>query len=343
MALFACSWLTQLPAHAHPLSPASVVLIEHAEAGAVAGKPGQHSTFRVRFRRAEQAAGQLVLELPEFCARDTASAQRIGDQLEDTFTLTCSRALFGERVGVRGLSELGLSAVVYAEYRTGERVRGLLTADATSFALPHEVSKLAVFFDYLRLGMEHLFMGADHLLFVLGLFFLAQSLRALVWTLSAFTLGHSLTLCLLALSIVQVHAPLVELSIALSLLALAVSLVRSVPSPHRPLRVATSDREETRTRSVAWPAVAMVLGLLHGLGFAGALSETGLPEHQIPLSLLGFNLGIECAQLLLVLCAFAFVRLFPLLKRGRARFFVAYVIGAWSAMWCIERTLSMLS
>jgi hydrogenase/urease accessory protein HupE len=203
--------------------------------------------------------------------------------------------------------------------------------------------------DYLTLGAEHLLTGWDHLLFILGLMFLARGLRALVFTLSAFTLGHSVTLCLAALSLVSVPQPPVELGIAVSLLALALALLAAPPAAAAAAAESVGRPVDGRMAGAAsgrfdLPGLAFALGLLHGLGFAGALSETGLPAHQIPVSLLGFNLGVECAQLAVVvpLAALAKVRAKLPLGRYSLQRSAAYVIGTLSACWCIERTLAWI-
>ncbi len=314
------AWGAQLAvwgsALAHPLSPAALLLVEQ--------RPG---LYQAKFRRPMASAALLELALPASCERGAATTLPVRAQLEDTFELTCPGSLAGQTLSVGGLDATGLSAIVYVEFASGQQVRGLLSAQAERFTLPEAVSAHRVFVDYLQLGMEHLLLGADHLLFVLGLSFLVRELRPLVLTLTAFTLGHSLTLCLLALSLVQVNAAAVEVGIALSLVVLALSLLRQ--------QERDSEAQHAAQRTLPW--LALNLGLLHGLGFAGALAETGLPEHQIPLSLLGFNLGIECAQLLVVLGVAALRRLLPHLFGRRAQQVMAYAMGAIAAMWCIER------
>src|SRR5262249_26247286 len=143
---------------------------------------------------------------------------------------------------------------------------------------------LRVLHDYTRLGVEHILSGADHLLFVLGLVLLAPALGAVARTVTAFTVGHSVTLSLVVLGALTVPAGPAELLIALTVLVLAVELTRTHASllGRRP-----------------W-AMAAGFGLLHGLGFAGALRETGLPLGDIPLALFAFNLGIEAGQLAFV-------------------------------------------
>ncbi|MFT3926067.1 MAG: HupE/UreJ family protein [Myxococcales bacterium] len=274
LSLLSVAWAVAAPTRvsAHPLSPAAVVLRERETP----------FSYEVRFRRPELSVEQLTLTLPDHCRRDAPVTQRSGDQLEDRFELVCPRSLAGESVRVLGLAEASLSALVYVEFRNEQRARGLLTATHPSFLLPRETRPLEVFADYLRLGIEHLLTGWDHLLFIVGLMFLARGFRALVWTLSAFTFGHSVTLCLAALSVVSVPQPPVELGIAISLVVMALALLNATPYGG-PTGVADSGQRSARSLL----GVAFSLGLLHGLGFAGALAETGLPQHQIAVSLLG--------------------------------------------------------
>lgn len=176
---------------------------------------------------------------------------------------------------------------------------------------------------FLQLGTEHILAGADHLLFLLGLVALATSLRALLLTVSAFTVGHSLTLVLVTLNIMRTEVLLSESLIALSVVFVARELLRPVDAGQslRPL------------------VMASLFGLLHGLGFASALQEVGLPAGQLLLSLLSFNLGVELGQLLFVL-----LLLLPLrwLMRTRYRPLLGYAMGSLAMAWTIERALLLL-
>jgi len=317
-------WLAPSSTRAHPLSPAALVIQEEAP-----------NVYAVQFRRSELAVEQMTPVWPAACRAEAPRSARVADQVEDRFTVRCSRSLAGQPVQLVGLAEASLSAVLYAEFSNGQRARGLLTPAHPSFVLPRETSAAEVFADYLKLGIEHLLTGWDHLLFILGLMFLARGLRALVWTLSAFTLGHSVTLCLAALSLVSVPQPPVELGIAVSLLVLALALSSPAPAEHRAAETARDPR--------GLFGVAFALGLLHGLGFAGALAETGLPQHQIALSLLGFNLGVECGQLAVVIPLTVLRRVLPVrLPANFLRRSAAYVIGGMAACWCIERALAWI-
>jgi hydrogenase/urease accessory protein HupE len=194
---------------------------------------------------------------------------------------------------------------------------------------PAAPSSGAVAGTYLRLGIEHILTGPDHLAFVLALVLLTPVWRQLWKTVTAFTVAHSLTLVLATLDLLRLPQPPVEAAIALSILFVA-----------RELWFSTKGRSSGGARR-PW-LVAFAFGLLHGLGFAGALGQIGLPVSDVPLALLTFNLGVELGQL-------AFVAVVLLAGRGLARLpaawrdrgwlrlLPAYAIGALAMFWCIER------
>ncbi|MES2090043.1 MAG: HupE/UreJ family protein [Pseudomonadota bacterium] len=175
---------------------------------------------------------------------------------------------------------------------------------------------------YTLLGIEHILSGIDHLLFVIGLLFLVGFNRRLLWTITAFTLAHSLTLASSALGFLVLRSPPVEASIALSIVLVAVE------SLHK-----------DQTLSRRWPAlVAFLFGLVHGLGFAGALKEIGLPESNMLVALLTFNVGVEIGQLMTVAAAWALWRLvsrWP--KVALARTAALYGIGTVASFWAWSR------
>jgi hydrogenase/urease accessory protein HupE len=180
---------------------------------------------------------------------------------------------------------------------------------------------------YTFLGVEHILGGIDHLLFVASLLFLVGFQRRLISTITAFTLAHSLTLALSVFGLVSLRSPPVEASIALSIVLVAGEAMR-----------------ERETLARRWPAlVSFLFGLVHGLGFAGALRDVGLPEAHLPLALLCFNVGVELGQLLMVLLAFVVVRL-PIGQRylGYARRPALYAIGAVAAYWSWERVAAIV-
>jgi hydrogenase/urease accessory protein HupE len=181
---------------------------------------------------------------------------------------------------------------------------------------------------YMQLGVEHILTGADHLLFVLGLLFLVGFTRRLVATITAFTLAHSLTLVLSALGWLTLRSPPVEATIALSIMLVAGEALHT-----------------QATLSRRWPAlVAFLFGLVHGLGFAGALREIGLPQNHLLVALLTFNVGVELGQLLVVGVAYLVYRaLASLPKFASARAPALYAIGSVAAYWSIGRIVTIFA
>lgn len=181
---------------------------------------------------------------------------------------------------------------------------------------------------YAVLGVEHILTGWDHLAFVIALLFLVGFNRRLLWTITAFTAAHSLTLALSALGWLVLRPPPVEASIALSILLVAGEALHQRP-----------------TWSRRWPAaVAFLFGLVHGLGFAGALKEIGLPENHLAVALLSFNLGVEAGQLLVVaLCAALWRSLRGWAPFVKARVPALYAIGGVAAYWTLGRVAGLLA
>jgi len=180
---------------------------------------------------------------------------------------------------------------------------------------------------YTVLGVEHILSGVDHLMFVLALLFLVGFNRPLVWTITAFTAAHSLTLALSALGWLTLRSPPVEATIALSIVLVAGEALHKQP-----------------TLSRRWPAlVAFLFGLVHGLGFAGALKEIGLPQNHLSIALLTFNVGVEVGQLLVVGVAYAIYRALAVApKFAIARSPALYAIGSVAAYWSIARIVGIL-
>ena len=180
---------------------------------------------------------------------------------------------------------------------------------------------------YTVLGIEHILNGIDHLMFVVGLLFLVGFNRRLVLTITAFTVAHSLTLASAALGLLTLRSPPVEASIALSIMLVAGEALR-----------------ERETLARRWPAlVAFLFGLVHGLGFAGALKSIGLPDNHLPIALLTFNVGVEIGQLFTVAVAWVVyrtVRRWPIVSQ--ARLATLYLIGTMAAFWSCSRIVTML-
>ena len=188
---------------------------------------------------------------------------------------------------------------------------------------------------YLKLGVEHILASIDHLLFVFALFILVTGTRRLIATVTAFTLAHSLTLGGATLGFVHVPGPPVEAAIALSIVFVAAEIIHS------------RQGMAGLTERFSW-VVAFTFGLLHGFGFASALSEIGLPQSAIPVALLFFNVSVELGQLLFIASVFAVIALAQQVTRRLGVFQLAwawrippYAIGSVAAYWVIQRTLSI--
>lgn len=306
------------PASAHPLAPSLLELRET--------EPGR---FAVTWRRPLLLPVGAFPEpvLPAHCVVVESPSEIVdGTALVQRWTVDCgARGPGGAAIEVRQLARAGSDVLLRVALADGDVFQAVLRPDAPSAVLPAAPQRAAeVGSGYLRLGTEHLLTGWDHLAFVFGLVLLVVGRRRLLGTITAFTLGHSVTLSVAAFGVVHLPPAPIETLIAVSILVLAVELSRRRPTVlgRRPWLMAAS------------------FGLLHGLGFAGALAQVGLPAGEIPLALLSFNVGIELGQLVFVAVLLALGRLLgPLLRRlpawGSA--VPAYGIGTLAAFWTFER------
>lgn len=276
----------------------------------------------------------------------------VSPRSELAFVLDCGeRGLLGP-VGVAGLERHGIDVLFELRYADATRFVAVLGPDQPTVTLRSDDAQHdSVFSDYLRLGVEHILLGLDHLLFVLALVLLVRarsggpdlglraggesSTRALIATVTAFTVAHSVTLAASTLDVVSLPSAPVEAGIALSILLLA-----------RELALGPGD---SPTLSWRYPwAIAFGFGLLHGFGFAGALREIGLPPSETPLALLAFNLGVEAGQLgvvaVLLLAITGLGRLAARLELPAkveliARNLAILTIGGIAFAWTLERVL----
>jgi hydrogenase/urease accessory protein HupE len=252
-------------------------------------------------------------------------------------TIRRDGGLAGLTVAIKGLTATSTDVLVRIETLDGTVQTERLTPTRTTFIIQATPGAGDVALTYLRLGIEHILFGFDHLLFVLALTILVRGWRRVALTVTAFTVAHSLTLAAATLGFVSVPSPPIEAAIALSIVLVAVEIVNA--------------RRRTPSLAARWPwLIAFCFGLLHGFGFAGALAEVGLPHHAIPIALLFFNLGVEIGQLAFVAAVFAAGSIFqslitfwlrPALAQrtvDRLDVMAAYVIGGVAAFWLIERT-----
>ncbi len=251
-------------------------------------------------------------------------------------TISCGQAGLSGSLSVEGVGQRYSAAMVKIHWLDGQHRVYTLTASQTSVQLygaaddPRGMGQIA--WAYGTLGIEHILSGFDHLAFVICLLFLVGFNKKLLWTITAFTAAHSLTLMLSAMGWLVLRPPPVEATIALSIML-----------------VAGEALHQQHTWSRRWPAtVAFVFGLVHGLGFAGALKEIGLPDNHLAVALLSFNLGVEAGQLLVVCAAFAAYKLLGHLPRiapvrTQARTSALYALGTLAAYWSIGRVVALVA
>lgn len=322
--LLLCFWVQW--AFAHPLAPALLQVQEQ-----------ENDRYDVLWRTSVTRISNVDVQplFPKPCVPVSKPELRTegGDAVSVHWTLDCKgQGLRGKTVQIQGIEQSQINVIVRSIARNGSSQTALLGAQNPRYVFNDAPQTVTVFFNYLKMGCWHLWRGFDHLLFVLGLCALLSGFYRRLWSMTAFTLGHSVTLVAATLGLVQASSAVMEWLIALTLWALAWALLQ-------PSSQASLLRRQPY-------AMAALFGLIHGLGFAGALQAVGLPEQATATALLGFNLGIEIGQLLVVLALQLLIWLvlprFAAYGLGVKRV-VAYVIGGIAAYWLIERGLSLFA
>lgn len=236
--------------------------------------------------------------------------------------------LAGKALKFDGLAATGNQVLVRVIHSDGGEDLYKVAPTNPKLAIPKDPDSISVSARYMQLGIEHIWFGFDHLLFVAALFMLVADLRTLFWTITSFTVAHSITLALVTLDVIRVPVPPVEAFIALSIVFVAVEVVRA-------------QRGEPSLASRKPWLVAFTFGLLHGLGFASALAGIGLPRNNVPLALLFFNVGVEIGQVAFVAALIAIAaaarRLVRPIQLSRARLVSCYAIGGLASYWLFDR------
>ena len=275
----------------------------------------------------------LYVELPSDITKQSAPVSAfIGGAYIERSTINRQGGLAGSRIGIQGLKRVSTDVLVRVQRLDGTSETARLNARSTSFIVKGAPELWGVVNTYLVFGIEHILKGFDHLLFVACLIFIAGTWRRILVTITGFTLAHSVTLTLAGLELVSIPIPPIEATIALSIVFLA--------------REIALDRRDTLT----WQhpiAVSASFGLLHGFGFASALSEIGLPQTEIPAALLAFNVGVEIGQVVFVVSVICILQLFTQslksLKADSTNWLqkiekpVAYAVGSITMLWTLER------
>jgi len=311
--------------HAHEIRPALLNITEQ--------KPGWFEvTWKVPMR-----GGRILAIKPVFPSRmipygppsshtvPGASIQYATYQIEDG-------SLAGETITIDGLTTLQIDVMVRIKFADGSSHSAILRPSTPSFEVPAPATKAKIAWIYLRMGIEHILQGIDHLLFVLGLLLIVGSRYTLVKTITAFTIAHSITLGIATLGYASAPGPPLNAAIALSILFLGPEIVRVWRG------------QTSFTIRHPW-VVAFAFGLLHGFGFASGLTTSGLPSAEIPVALLLFNVGVEIGQLFFVAVILLLERSFRILEIRWPRWaeaMPAYTVGSLGAFWTIQRVSIMV-
>ena len=246
--------------------------------------------------------------------------------------LACPDGLAGKSIRIAGIEETITDVLVRVTHGDGRVETHLMRPTAPQLTFGDAGSTGQRAWSYLRLGVEHILLGADHLLFVLGLLLIVQNRWMLVKTITAFTVAHSITLAIATLGWANAPALPLNAAIALSILFLGPEIVRVWRG------------QTSFTIRHPW-VVAFLFGLLHGFGFASGLTAMGLPQREIPLALLLFNVGVEVGQLLFVFLILGLERSFRILQIEWPRLvelLPGYAVGTLGAYWTIQRVAILL-
>lgn len=264
---------------------------------------------------------------PDFCTQSPPQARVEGLVLVAESRLTCSKDLAGSQVGLSGMDAAFTDALLRIAPLNRPVQAARLTQEEAMVEVATVPDRWEVARSYFVLGVEHILEGYDHLLFVISLVLLIGRVGAVIKAATAFTVAHSITLIGSTLGIVGLAQAPVEALVALSIIFLAVEIVKRDPA------------HPSLTERLPW-LVAFLFGLIHGFGFAGALREIGLPESDVPTALLTFNLGVEAGQLVIVAAVMVLITLtrrFAPRALHPATLTATYLIGTISSFWFIER------
>ena len=244
------------------------------------------------------------------------------------YQLQTTKPLEGTTLHIKGLSAATSEVLLRVIDENGDVVSHSISPNHPSYTFESEPSRMETIKAYTVLGVEHILDGTDHLLFVACLVMIAGTFRKLLWTITGFTLAHSITLFLSALDVVRVPIPPIEAAIALSIVFLAMEIARG-------------DKNDLTYQHPG--LVSSSFGLLHGFGFASALMEIGLPQQEKIYALLFFNVGVEFGQIIFVLFILSIIWIMNKIWKSSSSFEwdkpVAYVIGSIAMMWLIERIM----
>lgn len=306
------------------LTTAPVSLAHEIRPALLSIKQTSELQYRAIFKQPQVQGRFLNLTVETNCDATSTAARTRLSVLQQSFTLACTEAI--NTIEILGLKNTLIDTLITLDNLDGRKQTFLVNGREPRVTITGGASTPV----YFMLGMEHLFFGFDHIVFVLLLLYWFSGWRNLVKVITSFTVAHSITLGLSALNVVSVAQRPVEALIALSIVLLAAETLRE---------------GDSLIHQKPW-VMTFVFGLLHGLGFAGALAAIGLPEDSVLMALLLFNVGIEAGQLAIIACALALIfalRHFDLRIKRSLITLPVYLIGGLATYWFIDRTLQVLS
>jgi hydrogenase/urease accessory protein HupE len=318
--LFCAVLLGTIPAHAHTSLPGYLVLHENS--------PGLFD-LAWKVPTAQGPPPAIYPIFPATCSvtKPLVTEPTAGAIIERGSIECGAKGLNGESIEISGLSVTILDVLVRVDFADGTSVQHMLKPIETSFVVHKDGKNRIDIWGYVGLGVGHILYGIDHLLFVLGLLLIVRGPRLLLKTITAFTVAHTITLGMAVFGVAHVAPTPVEAVIALSIVFLAVELAQYQRG------------KQGLTYRQPW-IVAFAFGLLHGFGFAGTLSQLGIPSGDIPRALLFFNLGVESGQLLFVAVFLSFVyslRSLEIHWPAWTERVPAYALGSVASFWLIQR------
>ena len=292
------------------------------------------TSYKVLWKKPSQGEAKRALKLEPLFPKSAKiiGVKKITKTLSATlesYVLEESGALINQPITIQGLEATSSDVLVRVHYMDGETEFIRVLPEAPNFTLTHESGFINMASTYFILGVEHILEGFDHLLFVLALLLLVGNIRVLIWTITAFTVAHTITLMLASLEFIHLSSRAVEATIALSIVFVAAEGIYAMRG------------REHITKKYPW-VIAFGFGLIHGLGFAEALKEIGLPQNEIVPSLIFFNIGVEVGQLLFVMAILLFVWIFKSLIEKHVYVYkmgMSYIIGIIATFWFLQRVL----
>ena len=290
------------------------------------------TSYKVLWKKPSQGEAKTILKLEPIFPQSAKlkgvkKIDKTNSAILESYVIEESDTLIGKMITIQGLEATSSDVLVRVHYLDGETEFIRVLPEKPSFSLTHQSGFFNMASTYFTLGVEHILEGYDHLLFVLALLLLVGNIRLLLWTITSFTVAHTITLLLASLDKIHLSSSAVEATIALSIIFVAAEVVYAMRG------------KEHLSKKYPW-FIAFGFGLIHGLGFASALKEIGLPQTEIVPSLIFFNVGVEVGQLIFISFVFVCIwigRRFFEMYVYSVKMAMAYAIGITATLWFLER------